>query len=460
MNIIIVGDGKVGYTLAENLSQEDHDVTIISKDPEALRRAADQLDVMCVRGSGGSVKVLIEAGVRTTDLLIAATSSDEMNMVCALTGKKLGAQRTVARIRDPEYASELSLLRKELGLDMVINPEQSAAYEMARLLQFPSAMNIESFAKGRVELVELHIGPEDPIAGMKLKKVHARFNTPILIGAIERDGAVYIPDGESEIRVNDTIYVVGKTANAYTFCKAIGKCATRIRNVMVVGGGRVSYYLASQILNMGMKLKIVEIDRDRCQELNELLPNVLIIHGDGTSEDLLLSENMADMDAFVAMTGRDEDNLILALLAKRAGVQKTIAKVTRMNYSDIIRSLGIDSIVSPRLLTANHIIRYVRGLNNATGNSVEALYKIVGGQAEIVEFIINEDRWFLNIRLRHLNLIKGVLVATIVRQNEIIIPHGNDVMQIDDRVILVTRVHALSDLDDIVIPEGSKVEAP
>lgn len=209
-----------------------------------------------------------------------------------------------------------------------------------------------------------------------------------------------------------------------------------------------------------MKLKIVEIDRDRCQELNELLPNVLIIHGDGTSEDLLLSENMADMDAFVAMTGRDEDNLILALLAKRAGVQKTIAKVTRMNYSDIIRSLGIDSIVSPRLLTANHIIRYVRGLNNATGNSVEALYKIVGGQVEIVEFIINEDRWFLNIRLRHLNLIKGVLVATIVRQNEIIIPHGNDVMQIDDRVILVTRVHALSDLDDIVIPEGSMVEAP
>lgn len=454
MQIIIVGDGKVGYTLAENLSQEDNDITIIDKDPEALRRAAENLDVMCVRGSGVSVKVLIEAGIRTADMLIAATSRDEMNMVCALTAKILGPARTVARIRDPEYASELSLLKNELGLDMVINPEQSAADEMARLLRFPSAMNMESFANGRVELVELQIDPSDPIVGMKLKKIHSRFNAPILVGAVQRDGQVHIPNGEFAIEPKDTLYIIGRTAKAFDFCKAIGKCSIRIKNVMIVGGGRITYYLAQLIMGMGMKVKIIEMDYDRCQELNELLPHALIIHGDGTSEDLLQSENLSDMHAFVSMTGRDEDNLILSLIAKRAGVHKAIAKVTRMHYNDVIRSLGIDSIISPRLLTANHILRYVRGLKDAEGNPVDALYKIVGGKAEILEFIVHEDRWFLNTSLRKLKFVSGVLIATIVRREEIIVPHGHDKLMLGDRVIVVARSLTLSSLDDIVIPGG------
>lgn len=451
MNIIIVGDGKVGFTLAENLSQEDNNVTIVDTDPEALRKASEALDVMCVRGSGVSVKVLIEAGVKTADLLIAATSSDEMNMVCTLTAKILGSARTIARIRDPEYASELSLLKNELGLDMVINPEQSAALEMARLLQFPSAMNIESFARGRVELIEIKVLPQDEIAGMKLKKIQSRFHTPVLIGAVERDGQVYIPNGEFDIKENDTLYIVGRTANAYSFCKAIGKCIGRVRNVMIVGGGRIAYYLAQMAHDMHMKVKIVEMDYERCQELNDLLPKTLIIHGDGTSEDLLLSENMADMDAFVAMTGRDEDNLILSLMAKRAGVQKAIAKVTRMHYNDIVKSLGIDSIISPRVITANHIIQYVRGINNAEGNTVDALYKIVNGQAEFLEFNVQEDRWFLNKQLRKIEFIKGVLIAAIVRNNEIIIPNGHDMIKLHDRVIIVSKSKALANLDDIVV---------
>ena len=228
MKIVIVGDGKVGYTLAENLSKEDHDVTIVDKNPEALRRAHDNLDVMCIKGSGVSVTVLLEAGIRDADLLLAATSSDEMNMVCALTGKKMGARRTVARIRDPEYANELSMLKNELDLDMIINPEQATALEIVKLLQFPSALNVESFAKGRVRLVEIKITEDVPIVGMKLKKITARINASVLIGAIERQNEVFIPDGEAEIMVNDTIYIVGNTLQTFNFCKALGKCTLNV----------------------------------------------------------------------------------------------------------------------------------------------------------------------------------------------------------------------------------------
>lgn len=453
MNIIIVGDGKVGYTLAENLSREDNNVTIIDKDPEALRKASETLDVMCIKGNGVSVKTLLEAGVRTADLLIAAASSDEMNMVCALTAKKLGSAHTVARIRDPEYASELSMLKNELGLNMVINPEQAAAYEIARLLQFPSAINIESFAKGRVDMVELKVDPGDPIVNIKLKKLQSRFNTPILIAAIERNEKVIIPGGETVIEANDTIYIVGRSANTFNFCKVIGKCARKLRNVMIVGGGRITYYLSGMISEIGLKVKIIEMDKERCLELSEMLPEALIINGDGTSEELLMSENLSDMHAFIAMTGRDEENLILSLLAKQSGVQKAIAKVTRMQYSNIIKNLGIiDSIISPRLITTNHILRYVRGIKNAHGNTVEALYRIVNGQAEILEFIIYEDRWFLNTALRKLKFVQGALIATIVRDNEIIIPHGNDLMKLHDRVIIVTRTMNLERLDDAFIP--------
>lgn len=451
MKIVIVGDGKVGYTLAENLSKEDHDVTIVDKNPEALRRAHDNLDVMCIKGSGVSVTVLLEAGIRDADLLLAATSSDEMNMVCALTGKKLGAKRTVARIRDPEYANELSMLKNELDLDMIINPEQATALEIVKLLQFPSALNVESFAKGRVRLVEIKITEDVPIVGMKLKKITARINASVLIGAIERQNEVFIPDGEAEIMVNDTIYIVGNTLQTFNFCKALGKCTLKVRRVMIVGGGRIGYYLSKMIIQMGMKVKLIEIDKARCLELSELLPEALIIQGDGTNTEFLASENLSEMDAFIAMTGRDEDNLILSLLAKQAGVQKVITKVARINSESLIKALEIDSIVSPRLITANHILQYVRGLKNAQTTSIEALYKTVNGQAEMLEFLVRQDRWYLNTPLKKLKMIKNTIIAAIVRKNEIIIPHGNDVLHLNDRIILFAKVMALDNLDDVFL---------
>lgn len=449
MKIIIIGDGKVGYSLAENLSQEDNDVTIIDKNPEALKKASENLDVMCIKGNGVSTKIMLEAGVKNADLLIAATTSDEMNMVCCLTARKLGAVHTIARIRDPEYANELSTLKEELELDMVINPEQAAAREIARLLSLPPAINIESFSKGRVELVEIKVTPDVPIIGMKLKHISSRISSSILIGVVIRGEEIIIPDGEFEIRQNDIIYIVGKPVNIYNFCKLIGKCNHKIRNVMIVGGGRIAFYLAALVMDLGMKVKIIESDRQRCLELSELLPDALIIHGDGTDEAVLLSENLSDMDAFVSLTGRDEENLMSALLAKENGVQKVIAKINRMNYAGIVKNLGLDSVVSPKVITTNHILRYVRGLKNALGNPVQTLYKIVGEQAEAVEFIANETTHFLDTPLKKLNIRKGVLIAAIVRKDEIIIPHGNDVIKKGDSVIIISIRNDFSDLNDI-----------
>jgi trk system potassium uptake protein TrkA len=411
---------------------------------------------MCIKGNGVSTKILLEADVENSDLLIAATSSDEMNMVCCLTAKKLGVGHTIARIRDPEYASELSLLKKELGLDMVINPEQAAGSEIARLIKFPPAVNVEIFAKGRVEMVEISVTRSMAIAEMRLKHIANRFSSSVLIGAVHRGDEVIIPDGEFKIKENDSIYIIGQPSKVYDFCTRIGIHIQKIKNVMIMGGGRISYYLAAYLDEMNIRVKIVEIDRGRCMELTELLPRALIICGDGSDEALLKSENISEMGAFVAITGRDEDNLISALMAKQYGVGKVIAKINRLNHSDIIKSLGIDSVVSPKLITVNYILRYVRGLQNAMGNPVNALYRIVGDKAEVIELIAGNYAKYTDIPLKKLNVKKGILIAAIVRKNEIIIPHGNDVLKSGDNVILITKDKIVTDLDNIIGTEISR----
>ncbi len=450
MNIIIIGDGKVGYSLAENLSKEDHDVTIIDKNPEALKKADENLDVMCIKGNGLSAKTLLEAGVKTADLLIAATSSDEMNMVCALTGKKLGAANTVARIRDPEYANELNILKEELGLNLIINPEQAAAREISRLLRFPSAADVEPFAKGRVELAEIKATRDMPIIGMPLSNISKKISSDVLIGAIHRGDEIIIPNGSTVIHGDDDLFIFGKPSDVFGFCKQIGKVTQKIKHVLVVGGGRIAYYLTLYLKQSGIKVKIVESNRERCLELAEPLPDTLIIHGDGTDDSLLKSENLSDLDAFVSLTGRDEENLVSALLAKQHGVKKVITKITRFNYPEIVRNMGIDSIVNPKLITTNYILRYVRGLNGALGNPVESVYKIIGGNAETLEFIANHTTKFLNVPLKRIKFVEGVMVASIARKNEIIIPHGNDEIKIGDSVIIITKGKQFSDFNEII----------
>lgn len=454
MRIIIIGDGKVGYSLAEHLSQEDHDVTIIDKDPEALRKANENLDVMCIRGNGVSTKIMMEAGIKQADLLIAATSSDEMNMVCALTGKKLGAEHTVARIRDPEYANELSVLKSDLGLDLIINPEQAASREIGRLLRFPSATDVEHFVKGRIEFIEIRANKSMPIVGIPLKNVPAKIAGNILIGAVERGEDVIIPNGNFEIRDGDILYIIGKPNDVTNFSKQIGLLTQRIKHVMVVGGGRIAHYLALLLKQNDMKVKIIEIDKQRCIELSELLPDTLIINGDGTDQAVLESENLCEMDAFVALTGRDEENLISALLAKQCGVKKVIAKITRINYPSIFRVLGVDSIVNPKLITTNYILRYVRGLNSALGNPAETVYRIINEKAEVLEFTANKTTKLLNVPLKKLKLVSGVIIGAIARKNEIIVPHGDDCVKLGDSVIVIAIDKRINDLDEVISAVG------
>ena len=443
MRIIIIGAGKVGYFLAENLCKQNH-VTIIDRNMNALRKAEENLDVLCIKGSGVSTSVLLEAGIKQANLLIAVTSTDEVNMVCCLTGKKLGAAQTIARIRDPEYAQELSLLKEELDLDMVVNPEQAAADEIARSMNFSTAMNVESFAKGRVRLVEIKITKDMALAGMKLNDIPSRFSSQILIGVIVRGEDIIIPDGEKVIEEDDSIYVIGKSSNIYSFCKLVGKSPVKLKNVMIMGGGRIAIYLANLLMEMDIKVKILEIDKEKCIELSEMLPESLIINGDGSDEELLQSENISNMDAFIAMTGIDEENIMSALIAKQNGAKKVIAKISRLNYVNVAQNLGIDSVISPKLITSNQILTYV------SRNNVETLHRIIEGKAEIIEFIVERNSKIINTKLKNLKLPKDVIIATIVRKSEIVIPHGDDTIKEGDRVIIIAKNKNITELNDII----------
>ncbi|HHY78550.1 MAG TPA: Trk system potassium transporter TrkA [Clostridiales bacterium] len=444
MKTIIIGAGKVGYNLALALSKEHHDVTIIDNYSEALAKADENLDVLCIKGNGVSTNVLLEAGVKDADLLIAVTNSDEVNMVCCLTGKKLGAAKTIARIRDPEYAKELAMLKEELGLDMVINPEHAAAEEIALSLSFPSAIDVENFAKGRVKMIELRITDNMPVIGMKLKDLPGRYLQSVLIGAVLRDDKVIIPKGDFEINKDDIIYILGNPSGLMNFLKLCDTAQVKIRNVMVVGAGRIAYYLSQMLHDMDIRSKIIEIDREKCEEFIDLLPDSLIINGDGTDESLLQSENIGEMDAFIALTGMDEENLIAALVAKQNGAKKVIAKISRTNYMSVINKLGIDNVICPKLITTGHILKFIRG------NSVESLYRIVEGQAEILELIANRGSKIIDIPLKKLKFSKDAIIATIVRKNHVVIPHGNDIIKENDRVIIITKSNNISELDDLL----------
>nr|WP_302595580.1 Trk system potassium transporter TrkA [uncultured Cellulosilyticum sp.] len=444
MNVIIVGAGKLGYTLAMHLSSEHNDVTVIDPNPKAIEKVENALDVMPIKGNGFSTSTLLEAGCKTADLLIAVTDRDEINMLCCLTGKKLGAARTIARIRDPKYAKELLLIKEDLGLDMVINPEEAAADEIARILTaLPGgAIKIENFAKGRVRMIELIVKENMPLAGMSIKHISDKFHTPLLIGAIIRNGNLIIPNGDDVLEVNDAIYVVGKTASMLSFCKNLDTTSSKVRHVILVGGGKIAYYLAKLLGQMHIKVTIIEKDEQICHSLAETLPQALIIHGDGTDSLLLQSEHFESTDAFVSLTGRDEENIIATLIAKRHNVERVITKISRNHCASLISELGIDTVITPQDIMTNHILKYVRG------HAIETLHRMMGTEGEMIEFIASSTDSLLGIPLSKLHLIPDVLITTIVRKNEVLIPTGNDCILEDDRVLIITKQH-ISKLQDI-----------
>ena len=387
MRIIVIGAGKVGYTLAEHLTQEEHDVTVIDKNDDVIERCSGALDVICLKGNGANAKVLLEAGVDKANIVIASTESDESNMLSCLIAKRLGAQYTIARIRDPEFNESQTLLQNELGIDVAINPERATALEISRLLRYPFAGSIESFARGLVEMVEFRAQEKDPIIGIPMKDLAVKVpNLPrILYAMVERNNQVIIPDGNFVILPGDKVFVSGDMLTITDFFRFLRRYNQKIRSVMLLGGGRISYYLSRIIVPMGIHVTLFEIDPKKARTLSELLPKVDVILGDGTDQDLLKEQGLSQVDAFVSLSNRDEENLMTALYASRIGVPKIIAKNSHMAYMDILNDLGLDSVISPQIITSSTILRYVRARENSNGTHIERLYRLIDGKAEAIE---------------------------------------------------------------------------
>lgn len=447
MKIVIIGIGKVGFALASSLSSEDHDVTIIDNNPKVIEKVENALDVLPIKGNAFSTSTLLEAGCDKADLLITVTDKDEINMLCCLTAKKLGIKRTAARIRDPQYARELLLIKDDLGLDMVINPEEASADEIVRLLTFPGAIKIENFAKGRVRMMELIVKKEMPIVGMQLKSITNLYNIPLLIGAVIRNEKLIIPNGNFRIEASDAIYVIGKTAHIYSFSKALEPSSTKIRSIMIVGGGKIAYYLARLLEQMHIKVKLIEKDEATCQALAEALPKSLIINGDGTDKLLLQSEQLSNVDGFISLTGSDEENIIASILAKQSSAKLVMTKISRTHCKEVTDALGLDIIIRPQEIITNQILKFVRG------QSIETLHRIFSNEGEIIELVVSKDDPIIGIPLNKLHLVPDLLIATIVRKNAVVIPTGNDAVQAGDRVLIITKKHVTS-FKDIVISTG------
>lgn len=451
MKIIIIGDGKVGYTLTEQLSKEGHDIVVIDQSAKALQHSVNVLDVIGIQGNGASIDVLREAGADRADLVIAATSSDEVNLLACIIAKTIGADHTIARVRNPEYTRQLGIMKEEFGMSMVINPEQAAAYEISRILRFPSASKIDSFAKGRVDLVEIGISESSPLNGLSLIELSQKYKSKVLIVAVQRGGGVTIPDGNFVLRSGDRIHLTSSPAEAEGFFRAIGLVSPKVRSVLIVGGGRITFYLAKILLELNMRVKIVEISRAACDKLCELLPGAEIIHGDGTSEELLLEEGIEHTDAFIALTNMDEENIILSMYAATRTKGKVIAKINRISFMEIIAKSGIETVISPKYITANRIIRYVRALQNSMGSSkVETLHRIVNNQVEALEFKVGERSRVIGKSLSELDTKPNLLIASIVRRGKTIIPRGSDHIEKGDSVVVVTASRQVRDLDDIL----------
>ena len=451
MKIIIVGCGKVGTTLAEQLNRENHDITLIDCDSEALQSISDSTDVMSVTGNGAVYQVQMEAGIKEADLLIATTNSDELNMLCCLIAKKAGNCHTIARIRNPEYSAEINYIREELNLSLAINPELAAAREIARLLRFPNAIKIELFAKGRIELLKFLIPKDSILDRMKVMDVESRLKSNVLICAVERGDDVVIPDGNFEMRGGDKISFIAPHADCAEFFRKAGIENNAVNSAMFVGGGKLTVYLAKALADSKMKIKIIEQDEERCRILSEILPHAMIIHGDGSDQKLLLEEGIRQTEAFASLTGFDEENILLSLYAASQSKAKLVTKVNKIAFENVINALNLGSVIYPKMLTADIILQYVRAMQNSMGSNIETLYKIVADKAEALEFRVRGDSPVLGIPLEKLKTRNNLLVACINRNGRIIMPRGKDTLEAGDTVIIVTTHTGLNDLKDILM---------
>lgn len=449
LNIIIVGCGKVGTTLVEQLCAEGNDITIIDTNPDKVRTLSSSYDIMGVVGNGASFSIQSEAGIDNADLFIAVTDSDELNLLCCTVAKKAGDCAAIARVRNPEYTKDVNYLRTKLGLTFIINPELEASKEIARILYLPTALQINSFAHGQARMIKFRIPEGNILDGMTIMNLKSH-DSDVLICAVERENDLYIPSGSFVLEKGDIISFVSQGNKAATFLKKIGFNTWRVRNTIIAGGGKSTYYLAEQLINKGISVKIIEKDKDKCEQLSIQLPKAIIINGDATDEATLFEEGIETADSFVPLTGMDEENILLTLFAKKVSNAKIVTKINRSNFKEVINSLDLGSVVYPRYITSEAIIAYARAKKDSMGSNIETLYHLFDSRAEAIEFSIREKSSVTDIPLKDLNLRRNLLICFINRSGSIIIPSGNDCIRVGDTVMIVTTHTGFNDIQDII----------
>ena len=450
LKIIIVGCGKVGANLVDQLSKEGHDITVIDKKAEKIQDITNTYDVMGLVGNGASYSTQMEAGIEETDLIIAVTDSDELNLLCCTVAKRVGKCAAIARVRTPDYSEETGYLREQLGLALIINPELEAAREVARILYLPTALEVNSFAHGQAELVKFKVPEGNLLNGLSLAYLGKNITNDILICAVERNGEVYMPNGDFVLQSGDVVSFVSERHIARDFLKQIGLATRQVKDTMIIGASKAAYYLAKELLNMGISVKIIEKEKENCESLSVKLPKAIIINGDGTDPDILKEEAIETVQSFIPLTGIDEENIMLTLYAKQVSKAKVVTKINRVNYKQVINNLDLGSLVYPKYITSEAIIAYVRAKKNSMGSNIETLYHMFDSRVEAIEFIVEENSKVSGVPIKDLKLKKDVLISFINHNGHIIIPTGNDEIEDGDTVMIVTKNTGFTGIDDIV----------
>ena len=450
LNFIIVGCGKVGCSLLHELNKEGHYITIIDKNAAKVQSLVNMYDIMGVTGNGASYSVQMEAGISDADLFIAVTNSDELNLLCCTVASRTAKCSAIARVRTPDYSEEANYLKDRLNLAMIINPELEAAREVARILYLPTSLEVNTFAHGEAEIVKFKVPSDSMLNGMKISDLNKHVPTQFVISAVERDGEVILPTGEFIFAEDDLVSFVATRQGARNFLKKTGFKTNQVKDTLIIGGGTFGYYLAKNLINYGISVKIIESDMERCEELSILLPKAVIINGDGTDEELLKEEGIEYVESFVPLTGIDEENIMLTLYANNVSDTKVVTKINRINFKDVISNLDLGSVVYPKHITAEAIVAYVRGKSNSTGNTIETLYHLFDSTVEAIEFKVDGASDVTNIPIMNLDIKNDLLICFINRNGTIIIPNGKDVIKAGDSVMIVTKHSGFNCLNDIL----------
>ena len=451
MNIIIVGCGTVGITLTEQLNKEGNNVTVVDLSAEKLKAIGSQNDVLTVLGNGATFATQREAGIDKADLLIAVTDSDELNLLCCMIAKKTGNCQTIARLRNPDFSSEADFLKNELGLAMVINPEYASAAEISRVLRFPSALRIDTFSKGRVELLKFKLPEESSLVGLSVREISTVLHCDVLICTVERGDEVFIANGDLVFCKNDIISLIAAPKKISEFFEKIDYKLQAVKNVVIAGGGKITQYLCEILERYPISVKIIERDRKLCDYLCTQYPDATIINGDFSDRELLLEAGIRSAGAFVSLSDQDEENILTSLYVKSVSEGKIITKIIRTDFDEILKPLDLNTVITPKSITSDMILRYVRSVEGSMGNNVETLYNIIRGKVEAAEFIINGSSEITNTPLAELKFKENVLIASIIRNNKVIIPRGQDTIRSGDNVIVVSKHLALRDITDILV---------